>query len=421
MRKYLKLTAAAAFMATFPGITSSGVAVADDFADAIMGGEASLSFRYRLEAVDDDAFTKEATASTLRTRLGYKTKSFYDFSALVEIENITEIGADDYNSTTNGKTNLPVIADPEDTAINQLALSYAGIQDTTLTFGRQAVNLDNQRFIGTVGFRQNDQTYDAASFLNKSIADLTLRYYYVWNVNRVFGDDHPLGDLGSNTHIVNASYSGLDGFGTLTGYGYLIDFDDDAAVFGLSSSTFGLRFKGSQPVAEDVKVLYTAEYATQSDYGDNPTSYTADYFTLIGGVSYKAATVKVGYEQLGSDNGGTVAFQTPLATGHRHNGWADKFLSTPVTGLEDIFASASYKIKQPFGAGPVQSLAFLAVYHDLSAEKGSQNFGTEIDARVVAKILDRYSASLKLADYDADNGSGTTDSQKIWLDRKSVV
>jgi len=164
-----------------------------------------------------------------------------------------------------------------------------------------------------------------------------------------------------------------------------------------------------------VKLLYTAEYAIQSDHGDNPTSYNADYFRLIGGAAYKSVTAKIGYEQLGSDNGGTVSFQTPLATGHAFNGWADKFLTTPVAGLEDIFGSLGYKLKQPFGTGPVQSLSFLIAYHDFSAEKGSQDFGTELDARVVAKILDRYSASLKLADYEADSGSGTSDAQKIWF------
>jgi len=410
MREFFKRTVAAAFMVALPG-----VAFADDLADAIMGGDAYVNFRYRLENVDDSAFAKEATASTLRTRLGYKTKSFHDFSVLLEIENITEIGSDDYNSTTNGKAGLPVIADPEDTAINQLALTYAGVEDTTLVLGRQVLNLDNQRFIGTVGFRQNDQTYDVMTVINQSIPDLTVRYFYVWNVNRINGDDHPLGDLGSNTHIINASYSGFGDIGTLTGYGYLIDFDDDAAVVGLSSKTFGLRFKGSQPVTDDVKVLYTAEYATQSDHGDNATSYNADYFRLIGGAVYKSVTAKIGYEQLGSDNGGTVSFQTPLATGHAFNGWADKFLTTPVAGLEDIFGSLGYTLKQPFGAGPVQSLEFLGVYHDFSTEKGSQDLGTEFDARVVAKILDHYSVSLKLADYEADSGSGTSDAQKIWF------
>ena len=85
-----------------------------DIYSALTSGKAHLDFRYRLESVDQDPFSRDATASTLRSRLNYQTGELRGFSAFVEADNVTVIGDDDaYNSTVNGVTNRPVIVDPE--------------------------------------------------------------------------------------------------------------------------------------------------------------------------------------------------------------------------------------------------------------------------------------------------------------------
>lgn len=369
-----------------------------------------IDARYRFEHVDQHGFSKDAKASTLRTKLGYKTGTLYDFSAVMEVENVTEIGGQPYNDTVNGKTAYPVVADPDGTEINKAYLQYAGIPDTTLRVGRQDHNLDNQRFIGTVGWRQNDQMYDSAMILNQSLKDTTLMYSYVSNVNRIFGDDHPFGDLDTRTHILNASYNGWE-YGKITGYGYLIDLDD-AALDGLSSKTFGARFAGSRPLGDDFTLLYTVEYARQSEHGDNPVSYDADYWALESGLGYKGLIVKAGYEELGSDNGGTVSFQTPLATLHAFNGWADKFLTTPATGLEDAYLSVSYQVNGTDSEW-IDGTKLGVIYHDFSAETGGADYGDEWDAVISRDFLEHYSVMLKYADYNAD--SFATDTQKFWL------
>ena len=236
-------------------------------------------------------------------------------------------------------------------------------------------------------------------------------YAYVDNVNRIFGDDHPNGDLDTQTHIVNASYNGFD-FGKFTGYGYLIDLDK-MSLSGLSSKTFGLRFNGSHDCTqiEGLKWLYTAEYANQSDHGDNTTDYNADYYALEGGVAYKGLTLKAGFESLGSDNNGTVSFQTPLATGHKFNGWADKFLTTPVTGLEDIYAAVSYKFSDINDV--IDGTKIAVVYHDFSAEKGGADYGSEWNAQISRAFMEHYSVAIKYADYNAETVS--TDTQKLWF------
>ncbi len=370
----------------------------------------SISVRYRYENIDQDKYTKDARASTLRTKLGYKTGTLYDTQAIIELENVTYLGSDRFNSTTNGNTSYPTVADPDSTEINHAYLSYTGIADTTINIGRQPHNLDNQRFVGTVGWRQNDQSYDAAMLANTSIDDTTLIYSYVNNVNRINGDDHPLGNLDTHTHVFNASYDGLS-FGKITGYGYLIDLND-SPVFGLSSKTFGLRFTGDSDVSEGVKALYTLEYAQQTDYADNPTNYTAQYYTIEAGVDFKGVTAKIGYEVLGSDNGGTVAFQTPLATGHKFNGWADKFLTTPGTGLEDFYANISYKLKCE---SMLDGLKFHVAYHDYSSDTGGLDYGNEWNASIAKKFKENYGVKLVYANYDADTFSSDTQKYVVQL------
>lgn len=370
-----------------------------------------IDLRYRFENVDQTGFAKDANASTLRTNLGYKTGSYHDISALLEFQNVALIGNDHYNDTINGKTTLPTVADPDSTEVNQAYVAYAGIPKTTITLGRQGVNLDNQRFIGTVGFRQNDQTYDSVVLANTMIPNTTLIYGFVDNVNRIFGDDSPNGNLGTSTHLINASYSGFS-FGKFTGYGYLIDLDK-LSLSALSSKTFGLRFNGAHdcPIIKGVKWNYTAEFANQKNFGDNTTDYSANYYNVEVGPSYKGLSVTAGFESLGSDNVGTVSFQTPLATGHKFNGWADKFLTTPAAGLEDIYGVISYSFSDINKV--LDGTKVTVAYHDFSAEHGGADYGTEWDAEISRNFMQHYTAGIKYADYQAETVS--TDTKKIWF------
>lgn len=381
----------------------------DSFADAVTGGKFYLDARYRYEFVDQDGIDNNANASTLRTKLGYKTGEFQGFSGVLEFENSTEVGSGEFNNTVNGKGDYPVVADPENTEVNQAYLTYSGLEGFSLSAGRQAVNLDNQRFVGTVGFRQNDQTFDAVSLVNSSVEDLTLLYAYVWNVNRIFGEDHPFGDLNTKTHIFNASYKGFKA-GTLTAYGLMIDLND-MAVWGLSSKTFGIRFAGATEVGNnDMKILYELEYANQTDHGDNPGNFSVNYFHGAAGVNVQGITAKVGYELLGSDDG-AASFKTPLATLHKFNGWADKFLGTPATGLRDFYVNLGYVAKGTDSF--LDGTKFVAFYHKFSADFGGADYGTEWDFLISKKIMKHYSVGLKYARYNADTYA--TDTSKLWL------
>jgi len=385
----------------------AGQALADEqltLEDAIKGGKVDVTFRYRFENVDDDARAEEGRASTLKSRLTYTTQTYKDFQVQLEVDNVSRIGSDNYDDLHNSNTDRGVVADTDGTAFNQAWVAYTGIADTTFKVGRQRINLDNQRFVGGVGWRQNEQTYDGVTIVNTSLADTTAVYAYVQNVERIFGpDDGRDGTPASNSnleteaHIFNVNYKGL-GFGTLSGYAYLLDIDD---IPDASTQTFGARFTGSQ--GDETKFLYTAEYARQSDYKDSTKSFDADYYMLEAGVQAKGVTAKLGMEVLGADDD-KGSFSTPLATLHAFQGFADKFLATPGDGIEDVYVSVFTKI---LGAKVGM------IYHDFEADEGSTNYGNEIDFVIAKQVHKNVHLLFKYANYNADDFG--TDTEKAWL------
>jgi len=375
--------------------------------EALKKGEVKLHFRYRYENVDQDNGLEEADASTLRSRITYTTAAWSGWQAQVEVDDVSQIGyEDDYNSTSNNETGRSVVADPEGTELNQAWLAYT-CWDTTFKGGRQRILLDNERFVGNVGWRQNEQTFDGGSIVSKAIRDTTLTYAYVDNVNRVFGPDDGtqaiwLGDWQSEIHLLNANYAGLP-FGTLTGYGYLLDIEDADAQ---SSETWGLRFAGKQALGKTVGLLYSLEYAYQEDYGDNPVEYDAGYYLADVGLALPAAiTVNVAQEVLEGDaQSPGKAFRTPLATLHKFQGWADMFLATPSAGIQDSYVGASIV---------VAGVTAQAVWHDFEAEDGGDSYGDELDLSLSRKFGQYVTGMLKYADYREDGFA--TDTQKFWL------
>lgn len=370
--------------------------------EAITSGKAYISMRYRYEFVDQDPFSENAKASTLQTRLGFKTSSFRGFSGLIEFEDVHAIGNDRYNSTINDKLRYPVVADPENTELNQGFLLFEGIPDLEVKAGRHTLVLDNARFIGDVGWRQNNQTFDGGTVTFSPVEDLSLFYGYTLNVNRIFSDEHPMGDLNSDIHMFNAAFSGLNA-GKVTLYNYSLDIDE---ITSFSSVTTGGRFNGSQPLADDFKLLYDFEYAYQEDYGNNPLSYAAHYYRADIGAGFLSFTARAAIETLGSDNSVT-SFSTPLATLHAWNGWADQFLTTPAGGLVDRYALLSYTASNIHKA--IDNTVLTLVYHDFSSDEGSIDYGDEWDVDITRKISDNFSLGARYARYSADEFAEDTE------------
>ena len=211
-------------------------------ADIFAQGKFSLNARLRYEGVQQSAL-RDAEALTLRTRLGFATAPWHGLKALVEAEHIVAVEGDGYSQAglNPAAADRAVVADPETNEINQIFLAYTA-QKTTVTLGRQRLVLDNARFIGDVGWRQNQQTFDALLIQSAVVPATTFTYAYLDQINRVFGPRHPQGKWQSDSHVINTSYTGCAA-GTLTGYAYLIDFAKPAAAN--SCATYGGSFVGT--------------------------------------------------------------------------------------------------------------------------------------------------------------------------------
>jgi hypothetical protein len=359
-----------------------------------------LEVRGRYEFADQ-AGRNESNAYTVRTRLGLETANVNGFKALVEMEDVRSLGStSDYNPYPQaGRT---VIADPKGTELNRLQLSYKS-DGTQVILGRQRIILDGARFVGNVGWRQNEQTYDALTFKDNTLGDWAFFYSYIDTVQRIFGDDAPAPaqqEFKSDSHLINFGFSGIPQV-KVTAYGYLLDLENAVAN---SSRTFGLSAQGSQKLNEDINLKYTAEYARQDDYANNPNSYQSDYIQGSVTAVWDAFDLGVAYELLGSDNG--QGFKTPLATLHKFNGWADTFLGTPGAGLEDISVTLGFKLPS------TTSVKF--IYHTFESDIGGLDYGEEWDAVISHSFDKNWSVLAKYAHYSGGS-AGFADNKKFWI------
>jgi len=361
---------------------------------ALEAGKPVLDVRLRAETVDQTPKSDKATAITARTRVGYKSGDYLGLKGYFEFENIAAL-IDDYNSTANGKTKFPVVADPEGSEVNQAFLTYTGVNGLLLKAGRQRIILDNARFVGNVGWRQNEQTFDAALINTTAVKGLSASYAFVNQVNGITG-----GADKTDTHLINASYKGLPNT-KITAYAYLIDMEAGAKG---DNKTLGASINGKYPINSSVKILYAGEFAQMSDFADNSSGTTANYYLVELGAAVKKASVKLGYEVLGGD--GTTSFSTPLATKHKFNGWADMFLATPKDGLVDTYLTA---------VGKVSGIKLLATYHMFSSDNGGENYGSEIDLLAAKKFAKHYSVGIKYAKYMEGDLATKKDTNKFWL------
>jgi hypothetical protein len=370
------------------------------FADALAQGKFSINARLRYEQVSQSGLL-DANALTLRTRFGFAPAAYHGWKALAEGENIVAADSDAYSQAglNPGGNGRAVVADPEVTELNQLLVGYTAGQ-TTVTVGRQRLVLDNARFVGDVGWRQDMQTFDAVVVQDKSAGKTTVTYAYLDRVLRVFTRRHAQGQWDSRSHLLNLSYAGWAP-ATLTGYAYLLDFTNAAAN---STATWGASAAGSRPVGDGLTFSYRAELAQQTDYRSSPLDYAATYGLLEAGLGNKVVAATLGHEVLGSDN--AVGFKTPLATLHAFNGWADLFLATPAAGLRDNYAKVTASLPQ--------AVALTAFYHDFQADTGGADFGTETDVQLTRKFGPRFTATAKYADFRRA-ASTLPNVRKLWL------
>jgi hypothetical protein len=383
-KKPLAMTFLASAISTM-ALAPVSAQASDSFYEALSGGKVGFSARMRYENRDNEVTgTKDQTS--IRTTLSYETGAFHGFKGFIKFKDVRDVGGD-------------TMFDKEDSDVEEAFLSFTS-GDTTAKLGKQIVTYRNapfHRYIGTVLWRQNWQVFDAFTLTNTSLKDTKLSYAYVdqrqfINLTR---DD-------MDSHFFNVQYSGLP-VGKLEAYAYLNEFEDKAA---LSTSTYGLRLSGGQKVSDDAKVIYTAEFATQDDYGNGTMADSQNYMLGELGVKYKGWLAKFSYELKEGD--GTSSFLTPLGTNHAFQGWADQYLAGGPSnlGIEDMYVTV---------VGKVLGAKLIMAYHDYETDEGSQDLGDEFNILLAKKFAKHYTVGIKYADFDGGDVGKTADEERLWV------
>ncbi|AKM08901.1 hypothetical protein [Croceicoccus naphthovorans] len=402
MRKSILLLTAAA-----SGLAMSGTAYAKPGDPIAIGDGVTIDpiiegvLRY--EAVDQDDIDLDADAVTVSVSAGAEIKAS-GFSVLAEAEGTLAI-VDNYNAypfpidASQRRPEYSVIADPENVELNRLQVGYFG-KFGSVTVGRQRIVLGNSRFVGNVGWRQNEQTFDAARATVK-IGPAYLDGTYAISQRSIFGMDADARRAMEGEHILlnaGVKVAGVD----LTGFAYILDYDDDEPAPARSSQTYGAIASGKIPLGDPIALTFTASYAKQSDLDGDTIDYSADYLNGELGTVISGVKLLAGYEKLGSDDG-LIGFSTPMATLHKFNGFADLFLNTPATGIEDYYGSLGYAFK---------GVTLGVTYHKFESDVGGLDYGSEWDATAGFK-LGGYPFLIKYANYDAEDFG--TDTEKLWV------
>jgi hypothetical protein len=369
----------------------------------------TVDARLRYEMVDQANNLASADALTIRVRPGLSLAVGPNLVFLAEGEGTYGL-VDDYNSTVNGKTTFSTVADPKSLEVNRLQVQLK-LKPVTVTVGRQRINLDDQRFVGSVGWRQNEQTFDAVRG-ETTVGKIALDGTFAVAQRTIFGvDAGPRRTFGGNYVFLGAGVP--IGAVRVKAFAYLLDYNASEPVAATSTQTYGLRGTGTLKFGKTTSLALAASFAIQSDYKLNPTNYSVGYFAAEATLTHGDYGLVGGFEALGSSAG--KAFQTPLATLHKFNGWADMFLTTPGQGLQDYYLGGSAKFPK---IKAIPGLNASVTFHHFRSDVGNQKFGNEWDAQIGFKVANTVNVLAKYADFDRTGiakFTGDVSTRKFWL------
>lgn len=394
--------------------------------DQIAAGRLLLEVRARYEGVDQTRtamLREDGQAFTVRTRLGWETADFKGFKGLIEFEDVRQIGPEHFAVNVPGaatpplngadKARYPIINDPNVTELNRAHLTWTPNGALQITAGRQRILLDDQRFVGNVGWRQDEQTFDSVR-ADFALGRVKGTYAYVTHINRILGE---LRDWDSDSHLLNVTWSPSEAL-RLQGFVYALDFGNSAIN---SSITKGGKASGKAWLGL-YQVAYNATYAVQSEYRGNTAAFDLDYVAADVAGTFDIYTLKLAYESLEGD--GVRGFTTPLATVHAFQGWSDAFVSPGgnksfADGIDD--KNISFNVKPRFRRTWLFNTDLLVRYHDFDDQRTGADLGSEWDVQLTAAITAKLSIALKYADFrrEATVPTGTlappASRSKAWL------
>lgn len=360
-----------------------------------------LDFSSRARYADLTRGNESGEAASLLLRTAAKSRWNASLKSYLEIDAVLTTLKDQHSDGVrfNGK---PVVPDTKGTELNQAWLQFTHDQ-MHLKLGRQAIIHDDQRFVGTNSFWQNDQTFDALNIDYEFFTGSHISYAYLTNANRIFGDGagtrlepndtnysglsgiRPaalLGDHEHRSHLLRAKLNEWD-YLSWVSYGYFIDNQDAPQS---SNHTLGTRFTFNYqtgPLKYKVDANFAAQQRNEID-GKPHYQYRHFLFSL----GYNSFDIGIKHERLNAD--GQHSFATPLGSLHEFHGWADKFSAAPETGLADTSVKLKYR-HAPW--------KFDIRYHTFSATENNTKYGNEVDVDIIFNINKHHSILIRYADF----------------------
>jgi len=413
----IALFGSASAFATNNSATSIDAANVKHVSKAFTQGDAGISFRARAEGVSDKASTlRKGDAYTLQTRLHYNTAYWNDAAAAVDFISVGSYMSDRHNSDsllTPRTSTRPVIEDPKGDSVHQAYVVLKALPDTNVVVGRQEIDLDNGRFVGTEHHRQTPNSFDAISVTNTTYKDWEFFYAYVDSLNTYYSGTHAVPSAShprtreQRTHLVNATWEGMKEYATISAFGLMVE-DRDAVTN--SGDTYGVYAWGDRDIRPGYNLGYKAGYASFETGHKNTANYDANWWTLGASLSFdrlgplEKMRLCAGYEAFEGVNGqGT--FKAPFSEKHSFNGIVDAVDTFANGGLVDW----SLRL-----AGSFRDVDMYVAAHKFEAEnKGAittnQNYGSEYDAGAIYKFHDRYSVGVEVGSFSSRNNSGYQD------------
>jgi len=356
----------------------------------------SLDLRTRYEFRDQEGLDP-SHAFTVRARVGLLLGDFHGFSTFAELE-ATGAVVNDYNAGAGASPkddSNTTISDPENSELNRAWVQYHQ-DDLTLKLGRQRIIRNNAAFIGNVGWRQNEQTFDAATLSYHSDC-YHFDYSYSDRAQRIFGRDaSSFGEeMEGAFHFIDLSTQVYDS--TLGTYAYLLDVDNNGGAASKvgESNTFGAFY--------DTGAL-RLEGAWQDGSSDLVSG--GDYDALYAHLTYKHklgnTTLTGGVEYL------EEYFKTPFATGHAFNGIADVMVGPRLgttdlggryEGLTDLYLATATP-------GLPADITLKTGLHYFGDDSLGETYGYELDVILSKKINEHLSTVVTASRFLEDDGPG---------------
>jgi hypothetical protein len=380
-------------------------------APAVFGGSARAELRGRYEHVSTDTALQDATALTARLKLDYQSSKWNRLDFGLEALYTAAAAAEEYNSLRNQRSQFAAIADPNGGALSAAWLRWQAPYAFTMTAGKQALDFERSRYLGSDAFRQRPQRFTAVTVVNDYLPNTEVEATWLNAAHPVTG-----GNLRLDGHVLRVRYQ-LRPALEIGGYAYHFDFNAPARD---DTRTYGLRAEGAYmlpatrpgPVVQGLQMSYQLEAAHQSaDAQTNGRGRALHGLAQLGlraeqAGAWQRVEAYGRLEALGGDGG--YAFQTPLASLHEFQGPSDQFLATPADGLLDIELGARATLDSRIGT---TSLA--GEWHRYEGIEESIVYGYEW-ALSAEQTMNRYlMLGASYAHYRAE--ALGADSDKVWL------